>query len=130
MESWTSAVAYWPTTKQDDFVSKYGTGDHGALDASSQNFATFTSDWKLGIQFYDPGQFSASAASGLLNNNWGYFMFIELQGGGVSHARLAYDVADANLRAMEPATTGSDYIVGPASGLKKIMILSPAITNT
>jgi hypothetical protein len=76
---------------------------------------------------YDAGQFTASAASSLIDSDWGYFMFIEMQGPGASHARLAFDVINGQIRAMEPADGQPDFIVGPPSGLRKLMILSPAL---
>lgn len=126
MEGWSYISWYWPNTGQDAFVQKYGSTG-GALDARSTQFAQFVQDWNLGMAFYEAGQFTAGAASSLIDSDWGYFMFIEMQGPGVSHARLAYDVINGQIRAMEPADGQPDFIVGPPGGLGKLMILSPAL---
>ena len=127
MESWTSLSAYWDSHTQQYFADTYG-GWKGGLDAGSGRFASFLSDYSLGMMFAEAGKLDGSDIEWLLGDPpGGYFMFIEKQGGGVSHARLAYRYTSGKVYAMEPAN--GTFPGFTPSALKKIMILTPLMVN-
>ena len=121
MESWSFISYYWPNTLQEKFQELYGTSN-GALDTNSDQFSKFLTDFNVDLDLYNAGTFTAAAASRYLNGA-GYFMFIELIGGKVSHARLAWGIEDGVLQAMEPMPGRPEYITGKPEALGRLMIV-------
>jgi hypothetical protein len=127
MESWSYMVGDWPNKAQEVFVQQYGS-TNDALDAGSSKFAQFVTDHDLGIQFFNPGKLTAAVVGDLLERDSGYFMFVEQQSPGNSHARLAYAVTSRGyMGAMEPASTRGNYIWGLPEALKRTMVLGRGI---
>ena len=85
-------------------------------------------DHDLGIQFFNAGKLTAAVVGDLLEGDSGYFMFVEQQSPGNSHARLAYAVTSRGyMGAMEPASTRGNYIWGLPEALKRTMALGRGI---
>ncbi|MEO8055521.1 MAG: hypothetical protein ABI768_10215 [Acidobacteriota bacterium] len=122
MESWSYMVGDWPNKTQDVFVQQYGS-TNGALEAGSSKFLAFGDAYDLDTQFFNPGKLTAAVVSDLLEGGSGYFMFIEQQSPGISHARLAYAVSRGYIGAMEPASNRGNYLWGRPEALKRTMVL-------
>jgi hypothetical protein len=123
MESWTYAAWYFDKRTEQQLLWTFGDKDDGCrLDPSSTKYMQFLLTFDLKEQIRGAGQMTARSANAILGTG-DYFMFIEQQDEGSSHARLAYACDGGILRAMDPDPTNGGFVHCRVDQLGKILIL-------
>jgi hypothetical protein len=109
MESLGEVSAYLDKHSQDWYVTQWGPGPPtGGLDYNTQAFDDFRNAFGFLKVVRPAGQVSKDDVLNWLRTD--SFLLVEQQGGGCSHARLAYNLGDDDgIKVMDPAPNVGGY---------------------